>query len=155
MDWLVLLLLVPAIVVPIVLLFGFAGCSYNPQQVASAPMIVSAIPLDAFTVELQWTDSNGAPATYEVERTKGMDPPSAPIPVVSMPPPDQPHRFVDNPLEGGTKTAIASERSLPATVKRRSGPILPLLKPSGGLSPRRFSKAESTNRSRAIASCSV
>ena len=103
MDWLVLLLLVPAIVVPIVLLFGFAGCSYDPQRVASAPTIVSAIPLDAVTVELQWTDSNGVPATYEVERTKGMDPPSAPIAVVSTPPPNQPHRFVDSALTGGTK----------------------------------------------------
>ena len=103
MGWLVLVLLVPAIVVPIVLLFGFAGCSYDPQRVASAPTIVSAIPLDASSVELQWTDSNGVPATYQIERTTGTDPPSAPFAVVSTSPPDQPHRFVDSPPTGGPK----------------------------------------------------
>src|SRR5262249_25626549 len=30
-EWLILLLLVPAIVVPVVLLIGFAGCSFDPD----------------------------------------------------------------------------------------------------------------------------
>jgi hypothetical protein len=35
MEWLTLLLLVPAIVLPMVLLFGFAGCSFEavPREV--------------------------------------------------------------------------------------------------------------------------
>ena len=103
MDWLLLVLLLPAIIVPIVLLFGFAGCTYTPPVGRSTPTIVGATPLDAFTVELLWTDSNGVPATYEVERTKGMDLPSAPMPVTLMPLPGQPLRFVDNPLPGAGK----------------------------------------------------
>ena len=100
MDWLLLVLLLPAIVVPVVLLFAFAGCTYTPPVGRSTPTIVGATPLDAFTVELLWTDSNGVPATYEVERTRGMDLPSAPMAVTLMPLPGQPLRFVDNPLPG-------------------------------------------------------
>ena len=155
MDWLVLLLLVPAIVVPIVLLFGFAGCSSHPQRVASAPTIVSAIPLDAISVELQWTDSNGVPATYEVERTRAW-----------ILPPHRSRSCQRRRLTSLTglsivrsreerSSAIASERSSPATVKRRHSPILHLWKPGGGRSHHRFSKAESTSRSQVIASCNA
>ena len=50
-EWLILLLLVPAVVVPVVLLVGFAGCDgvfglehiYTPPPVPVVPMIVSAM----------------------------------------------------------------------------------------------------------------
>ena len=31
MEWVILVLVVPVILIPVVLLFGFAGCSYDPQ----------------------------------------------------------------------------------------------------------------------------
>ena len=101
MDWLLLVLLLPAIVVPVVLLFAFAGCTYT-RLWAEAFRRSSATPLDASTVEILWTDGNGVPAASKVERIKGMDQPSAPIPVTSSPLPGQPHRFVDTLLQGGT-----------------------------------------------------
>ena len=47
--------------------------------------------------------ATGFPPRHQVERTTGMDPPSAPFAVVSTPPPNQPHRFVDSAPTGGTK----------------------------------------------------
>ena len=142
MDWLLLVLLLAAIIVPIVLLFGFAGCTYTPPVGRSTPTIVGATPLDAFTVELLWTDSNGVPATYEVERTKGMDLPSAPMPVTLMPLPGQPLRFVDNPLPGAGRTAIASERLLPAMALSPDGRFLLRSRRGRESSPRRWSRVE-------------
>jgi hypothetical protein len=121
MEWVVLLLLVPAIVVPIVLLFGFAGCSF-PHGVAALrpPTIASATPLDNNAVELTWTDTNAGPVSFEVERQKGNESPLPPFAATSP--------FVDGPLEGRTKytyrvrTIIASDAnptswSAPATVE--------------------------------------
>jgi hypothetical protein len=73
MEWLTLLILVPAIVIPIVILFGFAGCgftagTYTPTVVA-APVLKEA---RAFknepTIRIEWTDSNTDTVEFEVER---------------------------------------------------------------------------------------
>ena len=104
MEWLVLFLLVPVIVTFVVLLIGFAGCGFGIDHVPAAPTIVSVIPLDAHTVELKWTDTNGPQATFEIERTKGAEGPAAPItPPPMSPPAGEPHRFVDSLLAGGTQ----------------------------------------------------
>jgi hypothetical protein len=106
MEWVILLLLVPAIVVPIVLLFGFAGCTaYVHVGGAQRPTITSAIPLYPKTVELIWSDMNMVAVSFEVERQKGNESPLSPFPAMSP--------FVDDPstasalgipaIEEGTK----------------------------------------------------
>jgi hypothetical protein len=70
-EWLILLLLVPAIVVPVVLLFGFAGCSilYNPDKLPKpVPVIVSAVGQDESTILVTWTYPDPS-ATFEFKRT--------------------------------------------------------------------------------------
>ena len=96
MEWVVLLLLVPAILIPVVLLFGFAGCGAFLDVGAAAPSIASATPLDPQTVELKWTDPNGIPVSFEVERRKGSDAPGEPIALASSP-------LLDGSLEAGTE----------------------------------------------------
>jgi hypothetical protein len=75
-EWLVLLLLVPIVLVPVILLFGFAGCfikpDFSPQPTVPdllTPLNVAARPLETTAIRLSW--SNAEPgATFEVERTK-------------------------------------------------------------------------------------
>ena len=95
MEWLVLLLFVPAVVVPIVLLFGFAGCGAYLESGPEVPLIVSATPLDENTVEITWTYQSMAAASFELRRRKGSDAPSDPI-AIDAPP------FVDPGLEAAT-----------------------------------------------------
>jgi len=71
-EWLILLLLVPAIVVPVVLLVGFAGCdrvfglqSFPPPQ---TPIVESAVGKSVSVITLTWTWT-GAPQKFEFERT--------------------------------------------------------------------------------------
>jgi hypothetical protein len=73
-EWLILLLLVPAIVVPVVLLVGFAGCSFRHGTAAPLPpTMVSAIGKSVRVIALTWTYADpdaGPPKWFEVERTK-------------------------------------------------------------------------------------
>ena len=70
-EWLILLLLVPAVVVPVVLLVGFAGCDklfglqhINTQPpVPVVPMIVSAMGTSGTVIALSWTYSGSAAMT--------------------------------------------------------------------------------------------
>ena len=74
-EWLLLLLLVPAIVVPVVLLFGFAGCRFEPGRAPPDGPILTATPKGPRLIELDVdegagrnsknpvrTDHNGRPA---------------------------------------------------------------------------------------------
>ena len=70
-DWLTVLLLVPAIIAPVALLAGFAGCDrvfgltdVNPRP----PMIDSATGKDGTTITLVW-HSDGVPQNFQFERT--------------------------------------------------------------------------------------
>jgi hypothetical protein len=51
-EWLLLLLLVPAIVVPVVLLVGFAGCTFDPDT--TRIIIDSATPNGVCGITLKW-----------------------------------------------------------------------------------------------------
>ena len=76
-EWLILLLLVPAVVVPVVLLVGFAGCDKlfglqhvdTPPPVPVVPIIVSAMGKSGTVITLSWTYS-GSAADFEFERMK-------------------------------------------------------------------------------------
>ncbi len=76
-EWLTLLLLVPAVVVPVVLLVGFAGCDRvfglehidTPPPVPVVPVIVSADGESGTVITLTWMYS-GSAADFEFERMK-------------------------------------------------------------------------------------
>jgi hypothetical protein len=80
MEWLILLFLAPAIVVPVVLLFGFAGCSYSPVRVDPdpdpplpvTPPTVTADPKNVDHITVTWQNTDPRPATkYRFVRIKG------------------------------------------------------------------------------------
>lgn len=64
LEWLILTLLVPAIVVPAVLLLGFAGCGFCIK--VGGLIFESAVPKDHSTITMTWTQ----PAEVRFERTK-------------------------------------------------------------------------------------
>jgi hypothetical protein len=94
-EWLILVLLVPAIVVPVVLLVGFAGCSFRHGESSLAPIIDSAIGdgLDPITltgaIALTWhldpSDDATAAHTFEIERTRPDGTIDPTIPVADSP----------------------------------------------------------------------
>ncbi len=67
-EWLLLLLLVPAVVLPVVLLLGFAGCGFEGQGGYSPLVITSATATSPNTVALAWT--GGYSAQIEFQRDK-------------------------------------------------------------------------------------
>jgi hypothetical protein len=96
MDWLILILGVPAILIPLVLLFGFAGCvtpypgdcTHNSdcptgtQCVdglcvssgdAPPPENLAAIALDDHSVALTWTTADPAATDFRIERAEDGD----------------------------------------------------------------------------------
>src|SRR5262245_44895916 len=97
MDWLILVLGVPAILIPLVLLLGFAGCppSYvacvddsdcpvgthcengsciaNEPDRPSAPESLHAISRDDHSVSLTWTNTDPAATDFQIERTEDGD----------------------------------------------------------------------------------
>jgi hypothetical protein len=80
-EWLILLLLVPAIVVPVVLLVGFAGCPFN-EGAGPGPTIEAVVPISANTIALFWLPSVDA---VDIERTNP-DNSTTIIPSVPAPP---------------------------------------------------------------------
>src|SRR5215204_5731660 len=93
MDWLILILAVPAILIPLVLLFGFAGCSLpalacevdsdcppgmrcvdgvcvvvDSPPAPSAPENLAASAIDDRAVLLTWTNTDPAASDFQIER---------------------------------------------------------------------------------------
>jgi len=80
MEWLILLVLVPAILVPVVLLGGFAGCSilYDPDNLPErplpdAPTNLSARGINVSAIALTWNNPNTVPVTFKIERIREGD----------------------------------------------------------------------------------
>jgi hypothetical protein len=94
MDWLILILGVPAVLIPLVLLFGFAGCARfafacdtsadcppdsvcvdgscvagGPNPPPFPPENLAAIARDDRSVSLTWTNTDPAVTDFEIERT--------------------------------------------------------------------------------------
>src|SRR5262249_50715711 len=71
MEWLILCLAVPAIVVPIVLLWGFVGCDlvFKLDIVeVLAPVNLVATPRSSTSVSLTWVPAGANAVRFEVER---------------------------------------------------------------------------------------
>jgi len=77
MEWFILLVLVPAILVPIVLLFGFAGCTFSaPIPPSPLAPVVTATPKSADNITVSWENTDSSPALkYRFVRTGGTLPP--------------------------------------------------------------------------------
>jgi hypothetical protein len=82
MDWLILLLLAPAIVVPIVLLSGFSGCSSfteeapkptpaPPPPTPGAPSDLAATLQPPKTVRVSWQDKAFGMWKFQINRAEG------------------------------------------------------------------------------------
>jgi hypothetical protein len=70
-EWLTLLVFIPAIVLPVALLVGFAGCDrvFGLTEVSPPTLIIdSATGKDGTTITLIW-HSDGTPQSYQFERT--------------------------------------------------------------------------------------
>jgi hypothetical protein len=69
-EWVILLLAVASIVVPVVLLFGFAGCDalFDLTHIPKRPLIVSATGTAVDTIAVEWTFDFDTPTKFQLER---------------------------------------------------------------------------------------
>ncbi len=68
-EWAVLVLVVPAVLIPVVLLIGFAGC-YSVELKMRAPVIDSVVGVSLTSIEVAWTPL-GPYQTFLIEVTTG------------------------------------------------------------------------------------
>ncbi len=102
MEWLILLLLVPAIVTPVVLLYGFAGCGFSntvgPSPADPTNVHVASKDLDGITIAWDYMDEPPHhPVTFEVE-INATDPPGQ---TFGIPDPQKPQEFPHTGLQEG------------------------------------------------------
>ncbi|QIF04437.1 hypothetical protein [Roseimicrobium sp. ORNL1] len=72
MEWIVLAILAPLIVVPVVLLFGYAGCGdFIATDIISVPKLTFSYKIDGTTVTLTW--SAGPPGTTKYRLLRGLE----------------------------------------------------------------------------------
>jgi hypothetical protein len=109
MEWLILLLLVPAIVVPLVLRFGFAGCSFEAPPVPPPPPVITSVTAtDLRTLTVRWSDTSGTGTEFIIERTKVADPAS---PLISKHVDISARELIDDgDLEEGTEYRYTVQR---------------------------------------------
>jgi hypothetical protein len=74
MEWLLLCLLVPAVVVPVVLLWGFVGCVNEPQIELFAPENLVATPVSVSEISLTWDYPGFPPVKFGVHRARDGSP---------------------------------------------------------------------------------
>jgi hypothetical protein len=67
-EWLILLLLVPAVVVPVVGLWGFAGCDFHPTVVPSPPANLHAVAKSDQRIDLNWEQGDPNTISYRIDR---------------------------------------------------------------------------------------
>jgi hypothetical protein len=73
MEWFVLIFLVPLVILPIVLLCGFAGCGIDTLATGTGPGVEAPSDLHAKatgvdTIELKWQNNTGGPTNFEIVR---------------------------------------------------------------------------------------
>jgi hypothetical protein len=83
-EWLILLLLVPAAVMPVVLLVGFAGCDEVLGLTRFPPAVFLDTPVGKTVnrITLSWNWSDPAPQGFHLERT---NPDFSKTPLAGMP----------------------------------------------------------------------
>jgi hypothetical protein len=100
MDWLILVLLVPLILIPIVFLCGFAGCGLDVvgTAVPQPPTNLVATAGGTDHINLSWKDNSTSASDFIIERGPpgGVLSPIAGLPLVKG------VTFVDQPLPAGT-----------------------------------------------------
>jgi hypothetical protein len=95
MEWVTLLVVVPAVLIPLVILFGFTGCGAGlaPPPPLQPPVVRVATPIDERTIRLEWTNPYSSPVRFDILRTpEGPGPP---------PPDDQQSPFIEQQLAPG------------------------------------------------------
>jgi hypothetical protein len=122
MEWVLLVVLVPAIVVPIVLMFGFAGCDliFKLKDPVTPLTNVSATVESRSAITLSWEYTGLDEARFEVSRKRSQD---ATFQVVT-PPEFEDTEFPDTGLDEGTSfdyqiVAVeksSGDRSVPAEI---------------------------------------
>jgi hypothetical protein len=74
MEWIILIVILPLILIPIVLLTGFAGCgeflplSESDPPVPAAPSDLIAVVKSSTSIELTWKDNTAGASKFEVRR---------------------------------------------------------------------------------------
>jgi len=83
MEWLVLILLVPAVLVPVILLWGFAGCDliFELKDPLTPPTDLFATAVSASEIQLTWQSVHTG-VVFEIERTRDG---SAPVLLTDQP----------------------------------------------------------------------
>jgi hypothetical protein len=123
-EWLLLLLLVPAIVVPVVFLFGFAGCGFEGHGtlLAPPPIIQSADGTSVSTIRLTWMVDPSA-TDIKFERTKSNSP-GLPGPPVIFTVPASPPMHDDPGLEAGTSYQYTARAIYASDTSDPSAPVI-------------------------------
>ena len=128
MEWIILVVLVPAVIVPVVLLFGFAGCAAIvgiedvtiTQPTPSKPYDLYAEAIGEFEIRLTWQHDNKALVSFEIERTGGKGGPqkfTGGVGGTGLP------SFVATGLEGGEWYSFEVEAVGAVDATKRSGPV--------------------------------
>lgn len=75
MEWVLLALLVAAIVIPIVLLFGFAGCDliFKLKDPDPGPSNLTAVAVSRSAILLRWDPTGFEASRFEVRRKRSVD----------------------------------------------------------------------------------
>lgn len=119
MEWFILIVVLPLILIPIVLLGGFAGCgellpsSTDPVKPPADPTNLRGKALNPTSIELEWDDNSAGSAKFEIDReTLGANPKKETLPGLqkATPPP-----FIDASVAPSTTYVYVVRAKDPAT----------------------------------------
>jgi hypothetical protein len=82
-EWAILVILVPAVIVPVVLLLGFAGCFSKPEFVGR-PFITVAEATSTTSIRIEWSYDGDGIIEFEIEVSEVG---GSVLPIIKVPPP--------------------------------------------------------------------
>jgi hypothetical protein len=117
MEWTLLFLLVPLIVAPVVLLWGYAGCSFEGHgYTPTVPENLTVTSVGPGFVDLAWTHEDGVSGvTFEVDQFKGQETIAVTTPVSATSVridhllPSTPYHFRVRAVYGGFETEDSAQ----------------------------------------------